>query len=212
MSGPRPVVLATHNAHKVVELEQILGDLVGSLGVRLVGMGQYPQVEEPVEDGVTFAENALLKARAVARATGRPALADDSGLAVDVLHGCPGIFSARWSGTSGAREERDAANNALLLAQLGDVRDEHRGGGFVCAAALATPDGGALTREGEVRGTIARAPRGEHGFGYDPLLVLPDGRTLAEYDAGEKNALSHRGRAFRALLGDPAAAGLLGAG
>lgn len=201
-ASARPVVLATHNDHKVHELGLILADLIEPLGVRLEGMSAHPQLGEPVEDGVTFAENALIKAVAVAEATGLPALADDSGLAVDVLGGSPGIFSARWSGVTGARAEKDAANNALLLAQLGDVRDEHRAGGFVCAAALAMPDGRTVVREGTVRGVIGRTPRGEHGFGYDPLLVLPDGRTLAELADVEKNAISHRGRAFRALLTD----------
>jgi XTP/dITP diphosphohydrolase len=197
----RRIVLATRNAHKVAELRAILADVLGRLDAELVGVEDYPQVGEVVESGVTFAENALLKARAVAGATGLPALADDSGLAVDVLGGSPGVFSARWAGRVDA-EDKDAANNALLLAQLADVPDEHRGAGFVCAAALALPDGRTVVREGTVRGTVAREPRGTGGFGYDPLLVLPDGRTLAEYTPEEKHAISHRGRAFRALAED----------
>ena len=145
---------------------------------------------------MTFAENALLKARAVAAATGLPALADDSGLAVDVLGGAPGIFSARWSGRHGD----DRANLELLLAQLSDVRDEHRGAGFVCAAAIALPDGRTHVEEGHFRGTLTREPRGSNGFGYDPILLVDgDTRTSAELSPAEKNAVSHRGTAFRAL-------------
>ena len=194
------LVLATRNPHKVAELADILRDATGSTGSTLIGMSEFPEVPDVVETGVTFAANALLKARAVARATGLPALADDSGLAVDVLGGSPGVFSARWSGVGGP--DRDRANNELLLAQLGDVPDEHRGVGFVCAAALALPDGSEVVREGVVRGTLGRAPRGDSGFGYDPLLVLPDGRTLAEHSPAEKHRISHRGVAFRALAED----------
>ena len=193
------VVLATRNAHKVIELREILADLVEEIGLEVVGVTEFPDVEDVVEDGVTFAENATLKAVAVARATGLPAIADDSGLAVDVLGGAPGIFSARWSGAHGS----DRANVELLLSQLGDVRDEHRAAGFVCAAALAMPDGRVVVREGQVRGTLTRAPRGTNGFGYDPILLVDgDRRTLAEYDNNEKNAISHRGVALRALAAD----------
>jgi len=193
------VVLATRNAHKVIELREILADLVEEIGLEVVGVTEFPDVEDVVEDGVTFAENATLKAVAVARATGLPAIADDSGLAVDVLGGAPGIFSARWSGAHGS----DRANVELLLSQLGDVRDEHRAAGFVCAAALAMPDGRVVVREGQVRGTLTRAPRGTNGFGYDPILLVDgDKRTLAEYDNNEKNAISHRGVALRALAAD----------
>mgnify|MGYP000996582865 CR=1 FL=1 len=131
----RRLVLATRNAHKVGELREILADVLADLDLQIVGLADFPEVADVVEDGVTFAENALLKARAVAAATGLPALADDSGLAVDVLGGAPGIFSARWSGRHGD----DLANLELLLAQVSDVRDEHRGAGFVCAAAIALP-------------------------------------------------------------------------
>jgi XTP/dITP diphosphohydrolase len=195
------LVLATRNAHKVGELRDILADVLGRIGVDLVGVEEYPHVGEVVESGVTFAENALLKARAVAEGTGLPALADDSGLAVDVLGGSPGVFSARWAARAGT-DDKDRANNELLLAQLSDVPDEHRDAGFVCAAALAMPDGRTVVREGQVRGRLAREPRGSGGFGYDPLLVLPDGRTLAEYAPQEKHAVSHRGAAFRALAED----------
>jgi XTP/dITP diphosphohydrolase len=202
-SGPR-LVLATHNAHKVGELRDILhavpalaglapGDVVGA---RDLG------APEPVEDGVTFEANALIKARALAAFSGLPAVADDSGIAVDVLGGSPGVFSARWSGRHGD----DDANLDLLLAQLSDVPDEHRGARFVCAAALVTPDGAEVVRLGEMRGTLLRARCGAGGFGYDPIF-RPDGesRSSAELSADEKNAISHRGKAFRALAPDVAA-------
>jgi XTP/dITP diphosphohydrolase len=200
-ASPQPsrVVLATRNEHKVAELREILAQALLRCRLELVGIGDFPGAEDVVESGVTFAANALLKARAAVRATGLPAL-DDSGLAVDVLGGSPGVFSARWSGVGGPG--RDEANNTLLLAQLADVPDEHRGAGFVCAAALALPDGTEIVREAEVRGTLGREPRGQGGFGYDPLVVRPDGRTLAQYTPAEKHAISHRGGAFRALAQD----------
>ncbi len=192
----RRLVLATRNAHKVGELREILADVLAELDLDIVGLADFPDVPDVIEDGVTFAENALLKARAVAAATGLPALADDSGLAVDVLGGAPGIFSARWSGRHGD----DRANLELLLAQLSDVRDEHRGAGFVCAAAIALPDGRTRVEEGHFRGTLTREPRGTNGFGYDPILLVDgDTRTSAELSPAEKNAVSHRGTAFRAL-------------
>ncbi len=192
----RRIVLATRNAHKVQELREILGDVLADLDLDLVGMSEFPDVADVIEDGVTFADNAALKARAVAGATGLPALADDSGLAVDVLGGAPGIFSARWAGRHGD----DRANLELLLAQVGDVRDEHRGAGFVCAAVLALPDGRVRVAEGHFRGTLTREPRGGNGFGYDPILLVEgDTRTAAELTPAEKNAISHRGKAFRAL-------------
>jgi XTP/dITP diphosphohydrolase len=152
---------------------------------------------------VTFAQNALIKARALAAFTGLPAVADDSGLCVDVLGGAPGIFSARWAGRHGD----DAANLTLLLAQLADVPAEHRGAGFTCAAALVTPDGFEHVETAVMRGRLTTAPRGSGGFGYDPVLV-PDEQperargvalTSAELTAAEKNAISHRGHAFRSL-------------
>lgn len=194
MSGPR-LVLATHNAHKVAELCAILTGVPGLDAGSIVGAGEVGAAE-PVEDGLTFAENALIKARALVAHTGVAAVADDSGLAVDVLGGAPGIFSARWSGRHGD----DVANLELLLAQLGDVRAEHRAAGFVCAAALVTPGGHEHVELGELRGTLLAVPRGAGGFGYDPILQ-PDGeaRSCAELSSAEKNAISHRGRAFRAL-------------
>ena len=193
------VVLATRNRHKVIELREILADVLHGVDVDLdaavVGVEDFPGIEDVVESGVTFAANALLKARAVSLATGLPALADDSGLAVDVLGGSPGVFSARWAGTHGD----DHANLRLLLDQLADVPDEHRGAGFVCAAALVRPDGTEHVELGELRGTLERAPRGGGGFGYDPILRVDARRTLAELSPAQKNAISHRGQALRAL-------------
>jgi XTP/dITP diphosphohydrolase len=188
------VVLATRNAHKVAELRRILAELPG---VRLVGLDAHPEVGDVAETGATFAENALLKARAVATVTGRVAIADDSGICVDALNGMPGVLSARWAGRHGD----DAANLALLLRQVTDVPDGRRGAAFVCAAAAATPDGREVVVEGRLDGTLAHAPRGTHGFGYDPVFV-PTGYTLttAELSPEDKDAISHRGRAFRALV------------
>lgn len=190
----RRLVLATRNAHKVTELHAILAD--SGLDVDLVGADAYPEIPDVKETGVTFAENALLKAQALAAGTGLPAVADDSGLCVDVLGGAPGIFSARWAGKHGD----DAANLALLLAQLGDIEAPHRAAHFTCAAALALPDGTTHVVEGHLHGTLRHSPTGTNGFGYDPVLQ-PDGstRTCAELTPAEKNAISHRGQAFRAL-------------
>jgi XTP/dITP diphosphohydrolase len=195
------LVLATRNASKVVELRRILDqvELPGGEPIELVGMEAYPDLADVVETGVTFAENALLKAHAVAQATGLAAIADDSGLAVDVLGGSPGVFSARWSGRHGD----DIANLRLLLAQLGDVPEQHRGAHFACAAAFARPDGKEHVEHGQLPGTLIREPRGTNGFGYDPILVPEGGtRTCAELTAAEKDAISHRGRAFRALAAE----------
>lgn len=190
------LVLATRNVHKVGELRRILGE-TGLHGIELVGVEAFPGVEDVVETGVTFAENARLKAIAVARATGVPAVADDSGLCVDVLGGAPGVFSARWAGRHGD----DLANLQLLLDQLDDVPDEHRGAHFACSAVLVLPDGTERVVEGRLPGHLIREPRGANGFGYDPIFV-PDGqaRTTAEMTAAEKDAISHRGEAFRAIV------------
>jgi len=188
------IVLATRNLGKITELRAIL-TAVGP-HYDLVGADVYPEVPDVKETGVTFAENALLKAHALARATGLPAVADDSGLCVDVLGGAPGIFSARWAGQHGD----DRANLDLLLAQLSDIDDAHRGAHFACAAALALPDGTERVVEGRLLGTLRHAPAGDGGFGYDPILQpLGDTRTCAQLTAEEKNAISHRGQAFRAL-------------
>ncbi|WP_120521290.1 RdgB/HAM1 family non-canonical purine NTP pyrophosphatase [Arthrobacter celericrescens] len=202
MSGEPRLVLATHNQGKLRELRELLRGQVPGLDVDTqVVDAAAAGAPDVVEDGVTFAENSLLKARAVAEATGLVAIADDSGLSVDVLGGAPGIFSARWSGRHGD----DAANFQLLLAQLSDVPDSHRGAAFICAAALAVPGSDGSAREvveyGQLEGTLLREPRGEGGFGYDPILQ-PSGmdRSCAELSSEEKNAISHRGHAFRALL------------
>jgi len=197
VTDPR-LVLATHNDHKVGELRAILlaaGTVPGLLPDEVVGAARFTDVQ-PVEDGVTFEANALIKARALAAESGLPSVADDSGLAVDVLGGAPGIFSARWAGRHGD----DRANLDLLLAQLGDIAPEHRRARFVCAAALVTPEGVEHVVRGELVGTLLTAPRGDGGFGYDPIL-LPEGydRSCAELSPEEKNAISHRGQAFRAL-------------
>ncbi len=194
------IVLASHNAHKLEELKRILGPLVP--GIELIGYDG----PEPVENGVTFEANALIKARAAAQHTGLPAIADDSGIAVNVLGGSPGIFSARWGGP----ERSDTANVDLLLWQLSDLADEHRGAAFMCAAALVVPSIGAGSEAhagaDEVSvlaawpGTVLREPRGEGGFGYDPIFC-PEGetRSSAELTPEEKDALSHRRRAFTEL-------------
>jgi XTP/dITP diphosphohydrolase len=186
-------VLATRNAGKIAELNRILADVGG--GVEIVGLESFPDAPDVPETGLTFADNALLKARAIAACTGRPAVSDDSGLAVDALHGMPGVLSARWAGRHGD----DTANLELLLGQLADV--DERGAAFVCVAALALPDGGGeWTATGVLAGTLTRAPRGGNGFGYDPIFV-PEGLsvTTAELAPSEKDAISHRGRAFRAI-------------
>ena len=190
------LLLATANAKKLVELQRILDVALGAGRVELVGLGHFPDYPDVAETGLSFGENALLKARAGVATTGLPTVADDSGLAVDALNGMPGIFSARWSGAHGD----DAANLDLLLAQLGDVADEHRGAAFVCAAAFVLPSGREHLIEARQPGRLLRARRGEGGFGYDPIF-LGDGqdRTNAELSPAEKDAISHRGKAFRDL-------------
>lgn len=188
------LVLATRNEGKIRELEAILRAELPD--VEVVGLGAFPDLEDVVETGVTFEENATLKAVYAARETGLPAVADDSGLAVDVLGGSPGVFSARWSGRHGD----DEANLRLLLAQVSDVPDEHRAAAFVCAAVVALPDGTTVCRDGRFPGVLTREPRGTNGFGYDPILLVDgDTRTSAELSPEDKNAISHRGKAFRAL-------------
>jgi XTP/dITP diphosphohydrolase len=185
-------LLASRNAKKLEELRRIL------VGVDLVGLDDVPPYPDAPETGLTFADNALAKARDGVRHTGLPTIADDSGIAVDALNGMPGVFSARWAGKHGD----DRANLDLLLAQLGDVPDEHLGAAFVCAAALVMPDGREFVEHGEQRGRLVRAPRGEGGFGYDPIFVAAGGtHTNAELTPAEKDRISHRGKAFRALAG-----------
>ena len=204
---PEPSVrlhLASRNAKKIGEMERILLEHLPEVDV--VGLDDVPGYPEPVEDEPTFAGNALLKARAGCAATGLATVADDSGLCVDALNGMPGVLSARWSGPP----KDDARNNELLLAQLVDVPDERRGAHFVCAVAVVTPDGRELVVEGRMDGTILREVRGEGGFGYDVLFVADErpGLTTAELSREEKDAISHRGHALRALA--PQLADLLG--
>ena len=204
MTGPTRVVVASGNAHKVEEIARIIdAATLGAVLVPMVALG----VPAPVEDGATFEENALIKARACVAATGLAAIADDSGIAVEVLDGAPGIRSARFAGD----DADDAANNRQLLARLravGAVLPDARRATFVCAAALVMPDGEESVAIGSMAGTLIDAPRGAGGFGYDPLFVAdatPDGRTNAELSADEKDAISHRAAAFaglRALLAD----------
>jgi XTP/dITP diphosphohydrolase len=189
------LLLATRNAGKLAELQRLLETAVP--GVEVVGLRDVEEYPEAPETGATFEENALLKAREAVRYTGLPAVADDSGLTVDALNGMPGVLSARWSGRHGD----DDANTALLLGQIADVPDERRGAAFVCAAALVTPDGTERVLERQWRGRVLREKRGTNGFGYDPVFV-PEGLqvTSAELSPDEKDARSHRGRAFAALV------------
>ncbi len=185
------IVLATHNAHKVEEFGAIVAATRPDLEV--VGYDG----PEPVEGGVTFAENALIKARAAAAHTGLPAMADDSGISVDVLGGSPGVFSAYWAG----HRKDGVANYELLLDQLSDIADPHRTAQFVSTIALVVPGGEEHVVTGIWSGRLTTAPAGGNGFGYDPVFLPDDadGRTAAELSAAEKNATSHRARAFEAL-------------
>jgi XTP/dITP diphosphohydrolase len=189
------LLLATRNAGKLAELQRLLRTAVP--GVDVIGLRDVEEYPEAPETGATFEENALLKAREAVRYTGLPAVADDSGLTVDALNGMPGVLSARWSGRHGD----DDANTGLLLGQIADVPDERRGAAFVCAAALVTPDGTERVLERHWRGTVIREKRGTNGFGYDPVFV-PEGLevTSAELSPAEKDARSHRGQAFAALV------------
>lgn len=184
------LILASGNKGKIAEFQSLLS----GLGIQVRSMKEYPEIGEIVEDGNSFAENAMKKACAVCHATGKPALADDSGLMVDYLHGAPGIYSARFAG----EDHNDAANNAKLLELMHSVADHQRGAQFVCAIAIALPDGRTFHVEGVCRGTILHALRGEGGFGYDPLFYVEAlDKTFAELSMEEKNAISHRGMANR---------------
>jgi len=188
------LVLATRNPKKLAELRRILEPAVD---VHVLGLDDLPPYEEAPESGATFADNALAKARDAADATGLAAVADDSGLTVDALNGMPGVLSARWAGRHGD----DLANLELLLGQMGDVPDDRRGAAFVCAAALVLPGGAEHVLEAEMRGRIIRGPRGSGGFGYDPIFIAEGhNMTTAEMTPEDKDAISHRGKAFRALL------------
>jgi XTP/dITP diphosphohydrolase len=197
------LVLATRNPAKLAELRRILA--AGRVPVEVSDLAEYPGMPGVAETGLTFADNALLKARAVAAFTGLPAVADDSGLCVDALNGMPGVLSARWSGQHGD----DEANLWLVLGQMSDVPAGRRGAHFVCAAALVLPAGAEQVTEGVLDGSLTREPRGSHGFGYDPIFVPAGGElTTAELSPAEKDKISHRGRALRALA--PVIAALLG--
>ncbi|ORB88829.1 Non-canonical purine NTP pyrophosphatase [Mycobacterium persicum] len=189
------LLVASRNPKKLAELRRVL-DGGGLSGVTLVSLNDVASFDETPETGATFEDNALAKARDAFAATGMASVADDSGLEVAALNGMPGVLSARWSGNHGD----DAANTALLLAQLRDVPDGRRGAAFVSACALVSASGGVVVR-GQWPGTIAREPRGAGGFGYDPVFI-PDGYqlTAAQLSPEEKDAMSHRGRALRLLL------------
>jgi XTP/dITP diphosphohydrolase len=191
------LVLATRNVGKIEELRRILADLVSDQDetIELLGTDEFG-LDDVEETGDTFASNELIKARAVSAATGLPAIADDSGLCVDALNGMPGIYSARWSGKHGD----DRANLELLLAQLSHVPDDKRGAHFACAAALVVPGVAEIVEEGRIYGRLISQPIGSGGFGYDPIF-MPIGldQTMAQLSADEKDAISHRGLAFRAL-------------
>ena len=191
----RTVVLATGNVKKLAELRRLVTAAGADLTV--LGLGDLPPYPEPAETERTFVGNALLKARACVATTGLPALADDSGLAVDVLNGMPGVRSARWSGP----DATDASNNALLLAQLDDVPDDERTARFEAAVALVLPDGRERTTTGRMEGRLLRALVGDNGFGYDPLFVATGYQvSTAELDAEDKDRISHRGQAVRAMI------------
>jgi XTP/dITP diphosphohydrolase len=190
------LLLATANGKKLAELQRILDVALGGHKIELIGLADVPEYPHVPETGLTFGENALLKAREGVKHTGLPTAADDSGLAVDALNGMPGVLSARWAGRHGD----DRANLELVLAQIAEVPDEHRGASFVCAAALVLPGGKEHLVDGRQTGRLLRSPRGTGGFGYDPIFVA-DGqvRSNAELTPQEKDAISHRGKAFRAL-------------
>ncbi len=192
MAASIQVVLATHNPHKVEEFQALINE-AGLTGIEIVAYNG----PEPVEDGVTFQQNAAIKAQTASTHTGLPAIADDSGIRVDVLGGAPGVFSAYWAGHAKA----DAANRDLLLDQLSDVGFPHRGAEYVAVLALQVPDETVQFVEGVWRGSLAFSAAGTNGFGYDPIFV-PEGadRTVGEYSAEEKRAESHRARAFAKLV------------
>jgi XTP/dITP diphosphohydrolase len=189
----RRIVLATRNDHKVAEMSRILAD--AGCDIELVALSTFPDAPEPAETGTTFSENALIKARSAAMVSGLPALADDSGICVDALHGMPGVLSARWSGRHGD----DVANVEILLGQLLDVPDYRRGAEFVCAIAFVEDDREHIVEAG-MTGTLTREVRGSGGFGYDPVFIA-DGQlvTNAELTPEQKDAISHRGKAIRQI-------------
>ncbi|MFP7696602.1 RdgB/HAM1 family non-canonical purine NTP pyrophosphatase [Trueperella sp. LYQ143] len=197
------IIFATRNPHKIDEVRRILASrwqqMFPQIAIHDVVQTVPEHIPDPIEDGVSFAENALIKARQIAGLCGQPALADDSGLCVQIMGGAPGIFSARWCGRHG----EDVANMQLLLDQLRDVPMENRAARFTCAAAFVTPDGEEIVRYGYMDGVLRYQPAGENGFGYDPIFQ-PEGYavTCAELSAEQKNAISHRQQAFAALADD----------
>jgi XTP/dITP diphosphohydrolase len=191
-ANPQEVVIATRNPGKFREIKAILS----SLPLKFLSLEDFPDLPEVVEDGATFAENAGKKARMIAHFTGRPAIADDSGLAVDALQGRPGVFSSRFAGEKATDRQRCQK----LLEEMASIPEGKRQARFVCVMAVALPRGRMEAVEGECRGWITSAPRGERGFGYDPVFFLPEfGKTMAELEPEEKNRISHRGRALERL-------------
>lgn len=199
------LVLATRSVGKIEEFRRIFDEIAPD-SIDLVGLEHFPHLADVEETGQTFAENSLLKARALCNKTGLPAIADDSGLCIDALNGAPGIFSARWSGVHG----NDQANIEKVLSELRDLSRSARAAHFTCVVAFVAPDGSEVTQEGILRGCILSEPIGSHGFGYDSIF-LPNGSefSLAQLEASEKDAISHRGQAVRAIA--PRIASMLGA-
>ncbi|MFG0256316.1 MAG: RdgB/HAM1 family non-canonical purine NTP pyrophosphatase [Phycisphaerales bacterium JB043] len=209
----RILVVATSNTHKLEEIDAVLAPTLRDLDITLKSLADVTtpdgvpasDLPEPVEDADTFAGNAAIKATTYARALSLPCLADDSGLEVDALDGAPGVYSARYAGIGSTRDERDQANNAKLLDALKNTSDDQRSARFVCELCFASPTGDVLaTSRGTFEGTITHSPRGTNGFGYDPLLELPEGITSAELDPVEKNKRSHRARALDLLKNEVA--------
>ncbi|WP_305045725.1 XTP/dITP diphosphatase [Geoalkalibacter sp.] len=187
------LVIATRNAGKLREIRRLFEEV----GIAVLGLESFPELPEVEEDGETFAANAVKKAQTVARLTGRPVLADDSGLEVEALNGAPGVYSARFAGAGAGDED----NNRKLLAELARIPAAHRQAAFHCVMAYCLPGGDCTLFDGRLAGTILEAPRGEKGFGYDPLFFLPEfGKTLAELPLDVKNRISHRGQALRKVL------------
>jgi XTP/dITP diphosphohydrolase len=186
------VVIATRNSGKLREIQEILAPL----GLKVLSLRDFPEIPEILEDGQTFEENAVKKAAAVARQTRRVAIADDSGLAVDALQGRPGVFSSRYAGEKATDEDR----YRKLLKEMAGIPEGQREAAFICAMALASPNGKVEVVKGKCRGEIALAPRGSHGFGYDPVFFLPElAKTMAELEPEVKNRISHRARALEEL-------------
>ena len=186
------VVIATRNPGKFREIKEILGPL----GLEVLSLRDFPEIPEILEDGQTFEENAVKKAAAISQQTGRVAIADDSGLAVDALQGRPGVFSSRYAGENAS----DADRYRKLLKEMGGVPEGQRGAAFMCSVAIASPNGKIEVVKGECRGKIALAPKGNHGFGYDPVFYFPElGKTMAELEPEVKNRISHRARALEKL-------------